>query len=127
LNRDKKQRIYEKYQGHCAYCGKNITTKEMHVDHIIPKFRWIPDRGCFSVDGRPFTEYSTPDDERNLNPACPRCNLWKTAYTIEEFRREIAAQVGRLRLRAAGFRLAEDFTLIVPGKDGVTFYFENHT
>jgi len=35
----KKQRIkvYEKYNGHCAYCGKKIEYKDMQVDHIDPQ------------------------------------------------------------------------------------------
>ena len=37
----KKQRevIYDKYNGHCAYCGKKIEYKDMQVDHVIPQRR----------------------------------------------------------------------------------------
>lgn len=26
--------VYAKYNGHCAYCGSEITLKDMQVDHI---------------------------------------------------------------------------------------------
>ena len=29
--------VYQKYGGKCAYCGNEITLKEMQVDHILPK------------------------------------------------------------------------------------------
>ena len=29
-------RVYEKYNGHCAYCGRAIQYKVMQVDHIVP-------------------------------------------------------------------------------------------
>ena len=29
-------KVYDKYRGHCAYCGKEIVMKDMQVDHIIP-------------------------------------------------------------------------------------------
>ena len=28
-----RQQVYEKYGGHCAYCGRQIEYKEMQVDH----------------------------------------------------------------------------------------------
>ena len=32
-----RQKVYDKYNGHCAYCGKPITIKDNQVDHILPK------------------------------------------------------------------------------------------
>jgi 5-methylcytosine-specific restriction endonuclease McrA len=32
-----RQQIHQKYNGHCAYCGCEITPKEMQVDHIVSK------------------------------------------------------------------------------------------
>lgn len=31
-----RQLIYNKYNGHCAYCGQVITRKNFHVDHTLP-------------------------------------------------------------------------------------------
>jgi 5-methylcytosine-specific restriction endonuclease McrA len=100
--------IYKKYSGRCAYCGTEISIKEMHVDHIHPKF----------LNGLEETE--------NLNPACASCNLWKKTYTLEEFRREIELQVERLRRNNGGFRLAERFNQIRETGYLVTFWFERH-
>jgi len=101
-----RKKIYDKYQGHCAYCGVEITMKQMHVDHVHPRFR------------------GGEDDENNLNPSCRRCNSWKSAWTLEEFRKEISAQVARLALRSPGYRLARDFFLITETGEDVRFYFE---
>ena len=27
--------IYNKYEGHCAYCGKKIDFDDMTIDHIV--------------------------------------------------------------------------------------------
>jgi hypothetical protein len=116
-------RVYAKCDGHCAYCGKEITLKQMQVDHIIPRSRYNRQHNCLVVNSKAFTEYGL-EDERNLNPSCVRCNLWKRTFTVEEFRKEIKAQVHRLRERSSGFRLAEDFGLIIPGKDRIVFYYE---
>ena len=32
-----RKEVLEKYNGHCAYCGKEITLKEMQVDHKHPR------------------------------------------------------------------------------------------
>ena len=31
--------VYDKYSGHCAYCGKKIDYKDMQLDHMIPRQR----------------------------------------------------------------------------------------
>lgn len=31
-----RQKVYEKYDGHCAYCGCKLEYKDMQVDHINP-------------------------------------------------------------------------------------------
>jgi len=31
-----RQNVYNKYNGHCAYCGCHINYKDMQVDHIVP-------------------------------------------------------------------------------------------
>ena len=51
-----RQKVYEKYNGHCAYCGKAIAIRDMQVDHILPK------------------RNGGTDDIDNLNPSCRLCN-----------------------------------------------------
>ena len=105
-----REKIKNKFGGRCAYCGKQLNDK-FHIDHVEPKYR-----DC---------EHGRKDDnEDNLFPACPRCNLWKKTFSLHEFRQEIIMQVGRVRKKSAGFRLAEDFGLIEISNRVVIFYFE---
>ncbi|RPH72961.1 HNH endonuclease, partial [bacterium] len=99
-----RQDVYDKFQRRCAYCGKEISIKEMQVDHIHPRMLAHHLRGT----GKDVNDYE------NLNPSCRACNLWKRTYSIEEFRHEIEAQVERLRKYSGGFRLAERYNLLLP-------------
>jgi len=115
--------IHAKYDGRCAYCGEEITIKNMQVDHAIPKFFYNPSHHCLVVHGVKFTEYG-PDDIKNLMPACRVCNNWKRTWTLDEFRHEIEMQIERLRKYSAPFRLAERYGLTKEGNRAVIFYFE---
>ena len=103
-----RQAVYDKFKGHCAYCGTAIMPKQMQVDHIYPK------------------RNGGTDDIANLNPACRACNCWKTAMDIELFRSEISNQVERLRRYSSAFRMAERYSLVSETKQDVSFYFERH-
>lgn len=30
-----RKQVYQKYNGHCAYCGSKLEYKDMQVDHVI--------------------------------------------------------------------------------------------
>lgn len=98
--------VHAKFDGHCAYCGVEISCRQMQVDHINPKYLG----GTDAID--------------NLNPACFACNNYKLTYSIEELRREIAQQVKRARKHSVNFRLCERFGLIEITNAPVVFYFE---
>lgn len=115
--------IHQKYGGRCAYCGEEITLKQMQVDHIIPKRNYSEQHGCLIVNAKKFEEYGL-NDMRNLNPSCRPCNNWKSAMTLEDFRSEIAEQVNRLRRYSNQFRLAERFGLVRETGAQVLFWFE---
>lgn len=66
--------VHSKYNGKCAYCGKDITVKDMQVDHVIPK------RCAASYPDIDINGYD------NLNPSCRRCNHYKRAEKLEQFR-----------------------------------------
>jgi len=68
MSKIKKQNIYNKLRGHCAYCGEIISPESMHVDHILPK----------KLGGKNHTD--------NLYPSCQRCNTVKGDKVLEEFR-----------------------------------------
>jgi len=68
MNRQTKEIIFKKYNGHCAYCGIEITMKTLQVDHIYPKV------------------YGGSDYMENLNPSCKHCNNYKCFYGIKALR-----------------------------------------
>jgi len=68
----KREKVYRKYRGKCAYCGASIEFREgFEIDHLKPKSRG----GTNDID--------------NLMPACERCNQLKYNSDIEEFRDKI--------------------------------------
>lgn len=119
---DKKVReiVYNKYNGRCAYCGCQLGTK-WHVDHIEPVYRTWKDEDQFN---KLIKRKRGTDDLTNLNPSCPRCNKWKSTFSLEQFREEIGKQVERLRRDSSGFRMAMDYRLIEETCSKVVFYFE---
>lgn len=76
MNKKDRLRVYVKYNGHCAYCGRNITYGEMQVDHLIPK-RYV------EID---LATQEEIDSFNNLMPSCSKCNHYKRAHSIETFR-----------------------------------------
>lgn len=69
-------KTYEKFKGHCAYCGKEIQYKEMRIDHIRPHRELL----------KAIEEGFDIDDIENLNPSCYRCNHYKRSLNLEKFR-----------------------------------------
>ena len=68
--------VYQKCNGHCAYCGCNLEYRDMQVDHLIPLNGWS-EQGTDTVD--------------NMLPACRSCNHYKSRSTLEGFRKMVAA------------------------------------
>jgi len=105
-----RQAVYNKYSGHCAYCGKVITLKEMQVDHIVPKARgW---------------KLSNVNDYSNLASSCLSCNHYKRQHSLEGFRKHY---IGKLHKRLAKLyivRVALDYKIVTLQKWDRRFYFE---
>lgn len=106
--------VYNKYDGHCAYCGKKLEYKDMQVDHLIPKQREY------------FKKYS--EDEincfENYMPSCRRCNHYKRAHSLETFRKMVEEIPKKLLERNYIYKVGIDFNLIKPNEHGIIFYFE---
>lgn len=84
ISKKTREAVYQKYNGHCAYCGREIAYKDMQVDHFQPLRAWgIEDAGT--------------DDISNLMPSCRMCNHYKRANTLETFRRYIQEIPKKLR------------------------------
>jgi 5-methylcytosine-specific restriction endonuclease McrA len=119
IKKSVREEVYKKCDGHCGYCGEEITYKQMQVDHIKPLYRndsvttlevWGVERGT--------------DDFDNLMPTCARCNRWKSTFSLEQFREQIGKQLERVNRDSAGYRMAKDYGLIVEKEIKVVFYFE---
>lgn len=74
-----RQSIYDKYGGHCAYCGCELKDK-WQVDHIISKHYW---KYTFPEDVKGM------DNIQNLMPTCCECNHYKRSLCIEDGRNTI--------------------------------------
>jgi len=110
-------KVYEKYNGHCGYCGKEIALKEMQVDHMIPKSAI----GYYlRNDSSAFDKIHSFD---NLMPSCRRCNHYKRADNVEQFRfsmKDLHKRIEKIYIN----KVAVDFKMIeIKPFDG-KFYFE---
>ncbi len=118
-NKEKRETVYEKCLGHCAYCGKKISMKEMQVDHIEPHWHTLTEDQALKVGIKKGSH-----DLENLNPSCARCNKWKSTFSLESFRKVVETSLDRLERDTPNFRLARDFGLLETNKKPVKFYFE---
>ena len=103
--------LFDKYGGKCAYCGKTLKEGKWNIDHINPFFlaHFEPD-----LD---------PNREENLNPACKKCNMFKSAFRLEDFRRELQLQVHRLK-QSAQFNRALVYNQVKIVEKPIVFFFE---
>jgi 5-methylcytosine-specific restriction endonuclease McrA len=124
LTPKQRKALHAKYDGHCAYCGSVIPEKGFHADHAKPVWRdstWVRGKG-FVASGT--VQHPERDSIDNFEPSCARCNIRKSANSIETFRREIGEQVRRLRRDSRPFKIAEDFGLVQAIDTPVVFFFE---
>ena len=114
MTKKQRQQVYAKYNGHCAYCGKEIAYEEMQVDHIKPKQRgWVYNPDNVGTD--------TMD---NYNPSCRACNFRKGLLTVEQFRSELVEQCKGIIKRSFQVRQSIDYGLIQVNIKPIVFYFE---
>jgi 5-methylcytosine-specific restriction endonuclease McrA len=115
IKREVRERVFAKYDEHCAYCGKIIAYNEMQVDHLIP----IRQAEEGKVDWREV------ENENNYMPACRRCNHYKRGNSLETFRTMIYEIPNKLHHRNYIFKVGEDFGNIKPIYCmPIVFYFE---
>lgn len=109
-----REAVYYKYDGHCAYCGKELTTKEFQVDHLIP------------VQRERFGKYTEEQLERfeNYMPACRRCNHYKRAHSLEVFRKYVEEIPAKLYRDNYIYKVGLDYGLVEAHEHKVKFYFE---
>lgn len=114
ISKKVRQAVYEKYNGHCAYCGKKIEYKDFQLDHLIP------------IQRARFKSYSEEELEcfENYMPACRRCNHYKRACTLEHFRQMIEEIPKKLFRDSYIYKVGLDYRLVKANEHKVKFYFE---
>ena len=117
MKKELREKVYAKYDGHCAYCGKKIAYSEMQVDHFIPQRNAV-----LSKDER---VKNGVDDFNNLMPACRRCNHYKRAHNIETFRQMIYEIPIKLNRDNYIFKVGVDYGFFSSETHPIVFYFEN--
>lgn len=147
MNRKRiRELVYQKYGGHCAYCGKKIGMKDMQIDHFVPILRGWSDEyinaensrenyelwaKIFKQEGKPIPAYEEykivrgMDELSNYMPACRACNFRKGTMDIENFRKEVGLQAERLMQTFQG-RMSAAYGLITYTPHKVEFYFEKN-
>jgi len=115
MKKELREKVYNKYQGHCAYCGTAIAYKDMQVDHYLPKRS--------SAAAMAFHDVKDIDSISNLMPSCRRCNHYKRAYSPKQFKQMIKTlheRVGKFYIA----KVAIDFGIITISPHNGVFYFE---
>ena len=103
INPNAKQKVLNKYNGRCSYCGLKFDT--LTLDHIKP----VAEGGTWGI--------------YNLRPACYDCNHCRGSRTIEVFRRLIEVMIGRKYSK--GYHLNKTWERLTDiYKLPVIFYFE---
>jgi uncharacterized protein (TIGR02646 family) len=110
FSKKKREAVYAKYDGHCAYCGRAIDIKDMQVDHFKPQRAWN-------------AEDAGTDDISNLMPSCRMCNHYKRANSLETFRRYIAEIPRKLRENYI-YKVGIVYGNVIENEKPIEFYFE---
>lgn len=115
IKREVRERVFAKYNEHCAYCGKIIAYNEMQVDHLIPIRQ--------AEEGK--ADWDIVENENNYMPACRRCNHYKRGHSLETFRTMISEIPSKLYRDNYIYKVGEDFKIILAYYNvPIQFYFE---
>ncbi|MCL1997867.1 MAG: HNH endonuclease [Turicibacter sp.] len=106
LSKKERKQIHGSLGGHCAYCGCDLTIKDMQVDHKQP----LRKGGSDTIE--------------NMLPACRPCNHRKSTLDIEQFREDVLNFPNVLQRDNVTYRNAVRFEVVVPNLHKVKFYFE---
>lgn len=111
---NKRKKVFEKYDGLCAYCGCELS-KIWHIDHLLPVVR-NPRTG--------EKEFPERDKIENMMPSCPSCNINKHSDSLERFRDLISGFVNSLNRDSTQYKIAKRYGLIKETEMEVKFHFE---
>ena len=108
ISKTTRQNVLDKYDGHCAYCGKVLDLKTLRVDHLHPH----------SLGGE--------DSFENYMPARYKCNFYKSTLSLDEFREQLMTLHERISKPFIA-RLGLDYGIIGIKPFNGKFYFEEET
>ncbi|EJC3639237.1 HNH endonuclease [Salmonella enterica] len=132
LTRKQRERLRMKFGGRCAYCGCELPEKGWHAAHVQAVLRKsercmkAAEKGIFRLKSTGDVFRPEADCPENIFPSCAPCNLLKTTYSLEMFRKQVSQQVERGRRSSVNFRTAERFGLISVVNKPVVFWFEQY-
>lgn len=130
LSKKQRAELREMFGGKCAYCGCELPENGWHADHVEAVIRVSEqcmksaEKGLFKLKATGDVYRPEADTLDNLYPACAPCNLMKTTYSLEMFRKQVSLQSERGRKSSMNFRTAERFGLIEVVDKPVIFWFE---
>jgi 5-methylcytosine-specific restriction endonuclease McrA len=114
LTKAERQTVYDKCASRCAYCGCEISMKQMQADHVIPMEFY----DAYKAIGQDI------DTIENMLPACRSCNNYKSTLMLEKFRTAIERWPTVLNRDSVTYRNSVRFGMIEPKPHKVVFYFE---
>ena len=106
FNRKIREAVYAKCGGHCAYCGCEISIKEMQIDHLKAFYNG----GNNEID--------------NLLPSCRQCNFYKSTFSLEVYREYVKGLLNRILDRSFVVRIAIKYGMLSINEWDGKFYFE---
>jgi 5-methylcytosine-specific restriction endonuclease McrA len=127
LKKAEREAVFQKFDGHCAYCAEQLPDKGWHADHMLPVGRIT--RYCTAKRRYIYTGVSRNpqnDNLENLVPACKSCNLLKRDMSIEQFRTLLQNFTRSLTRDDVRYRAAKRFSTIVETEIPVIFLFESY-
>lgn len=113
--------VYNKYNGHCAYCGCKLEYKDMQVDHI--ESLYVKSLNEQLADNPTLTQN---DNVENLMPSCRQCNFYKGEADIEGFRSKIHNWLERTCIDSFQVKLAMKYGILQYKPWDDKFYFEKN-
>lgn len=116
ISKDTRIKVFSKYNGHCAYCGKEIDYKDMQVDHLIPQ--------RFLALEKHSDLWDKIETFENYMPACRRCNHYKRGNELETFREAISTIPKKLYRDSYIFKVGCDYGFWNSDEFRIIFYFE---
>lgn len=114
-----RKKVFDKFNGHCAYCGCDLELNKFQVDHVQPMRRGDSDN-----DLKYWKIKRGTNDIDNLFPTCRSCNAIKSSRTPDVWKECIKDYPDMLLRDNATFRLLVRIGLITIN-EGFEYYYEN--